>query len=403
MSNVKIRDIRVILTAPAGIDLVVIKVETTEPGLYGLGCGTFTQRYSLVKYAVEEYLKPLLVGKSVDNIEDIWQLSYSNSYWRNGPVLNNAISGIDEALWDIKGKMAGMPVYQLLGGKCRDGVAVYRHADGSTKEEVVENLREYIEQGYHYLRAQLGMYGGINGKTQGMFSPENLPEGVYFDPAVYMRSTLDLFEYIRHELGNEIEICHDIHERLAPMDAINFIRDAEQYKLFFIEDPFSPEQVEWFKILRMHSCAPIAMGELFNNQNEWKNLISKNLIDFIRVHISQIGGITPAKKLAIFSEAFSVRTAWHGPNDITPVGVAAHLHVDLTSPNFGIQEFAGFTEQEREVFPGCPEVRNGYLYANDNPGLGIDINEKAAEKYPCQFRTHDWLKARLPDGTAVRP
>ena len=142
MSNVKIRDIRVILTAPAGIDLVVIKVETTEPGLYGLGCGTFTQRYSLVKYAVEEYLKPLLVGKSVDNIEDIWQLSYSNSYWRNGPVLNNAISGIDEALWDIKGKMAGMPVYQLLGGKCRDGVAVYRHADGSTKEEVVEILKE---------------------------------------------------------------------------------------------------------------------------------------------------------------------------------------------------------------------------------------------------------------------
>ena len=204
--------------------------------------------------------------------------------------------------------------------------------------------------------------------------------------------------------NTELNVLDEINKGATMgMDAINFIRDAEQYKLFFIEDPFSPEQVEWFKILRMHSCAPIAMGELFNNQNEWKNLISKNLIDFIRVHISQIGGITPAKKLAIFSEAFSVRTAWHGPNDITPVGVAAHLHVDLTSPNFGIQEFAGFTEQEREVFPGCPEVRNGYLYANDNPGLGIDINEKAAEKYPCQFRTHDWLKARLPDGTAVRP
>lgn len=403
MSNVKIRDIRVILTAPAGIDLVAVKVETTEPGLHGVGCGTFTQRYTLVKNAVEEYLKPLLVGKSVDNIEDIWQLSYSNSYWRNGPVLNNAISGVDEALWDIKGKMAGMPVYELLGGKCRDAVAVYRHADGKNKEEVVDSLAAYIEQGYHYLRAQVGLYGGISGEESKMFSPEHLPDGVYFDPSKYTKKTLELFDHIRDKLGFDVEICHDIHERLAPIDSINFIKAAEEYKLFFMEDPFSPEQLQWFSMLREHATTPIAMGELFNNPNEWKSLISRNLIDYIRLHVSQVGGISQAKKIAALAEAFSVRTAWHGPGDITPIGVAAHLHVDLTSPNFGIQEFAGFSDAEREVFPGCPEVRRGYLYANDAPGLGIDIDEKAAAKYPCQFRSHDWLKARLPDGTAVRP
>ena len=170
-----------------------------------------------------------------------------------------------------------------------------------------------------------------------------------------------------------------------------------------MEDPFSPEQLQWFSMLREHATTPIAMGELFNNPNEWKSLISRNLIDYIRLHVSQVGGISQAKKIAALAEAFSVRTAWHGPGDITPIGVAAHLHVDLTSPNFGIQEFAGFSDAEREVFPGCPEVRRGYLYANDAPGLGIDIDEKAAAKYPCQFRSHDWLKARLPDGTAVRP
>lgn len=405
MSSVTIREIHTILTAPAGVDLVVVKVETSEPNLYGLGCATFTQRYEAVKTAVDEYLRPLLVGKCVDNIEDIWQLSMGNSYWRNGPVLNNAISGVDEALWDIKGKMAGMPVYQLLGGKCRDGAAVYRHADGRDEKEVLENIQKYIEQGYHYVRAQMGTYGGqMNGARQAtMHSPEFLPEGAYYDPAQYVRRTCNLFEYLRSHLGFEVELCHDVHERLSPIDALRLAKELEPIKLFFLEDVLPPEQVEWFRVFRNQLAVPLAMGELFNNPLEWRGLITEHLIDFIRVHISQIGGLTAAKKLATLCETFGVRTAWHGPNDITPVGVAAHLHLDLTTPNFGIQEFAGFTPQEQEVFPGCPEVRGGYLYANEKPGLGIDIDEKAAARYPCEHRDHGWLRARLPDGTAVRP
>lgn len=404
MGQVTIRDIRAILTAPAGIDLVVVKVETSEPGLYGLGCATFTQRYAAVKVAVEEYLKPLLVGRDAANIEDLWQLAAGNSYWRNGPVLGNAISGVDEALWDIKGKLAGMPVYSLLGGKCRGAAAVYRHADGRDPAEVLENVCRYQEEGYRYVRIQMGTYGGqMNGGKQQLHSPDTLPEGAYYDPAQYVRGTVKLFDYIRAKVGDTLELCHDIHERLTPMEALRLAKALEPYRLFFLEDALPPEQLDWFRVLRGQAAVPLAMGELFNNPLEWKPLVAEHLIDYIRVHISQIGGLTPAKKLATFCEAYGVRTAWHGPNDITPVGVAAHLHLDLASPNFGIQEFAGFTEAEQEVFPGCPTVKDGYLYANEKPGLGIDLDEAKAAKYPCQFRDHGWLRARLPDGTAVRP
>lgn len=411
MSNITIRNVKAIPTAPANVNLVAVKVETSEPELYGVGCATFTQRSEAVVTAVEEYLKPLLIGRSVDNIEDIWQSMMGNSYWRNGPVLNNAISGVDEALWDIKGKLAGMPVYQLFGGKCRQGAAVYRHVDGASPEEVEDNARKYMEEGYRYVRCQQGVYGGnmtLGGGQPGTSSAnrfhltENPPKGAYFDPKSYMRSTYKLFDHLRSTLGDEIELLHDVHERLAPVDAVAFAKEMEQYKLFFLEDLFAPEQIGWFRMVRSQSATPIAMGELFNTPLEWQGLVTDRLIDFIRIHISQIGGITPARKVAALCEPFGVRTAWHGPNDITPVGVAAHLHVDLATPNFGIQEFAGFTEQEQEVFPGCPEVRDGYLYPNEKPGLGVDIDEEAAKKYPCTYHENHWLWARLPDGTAVR-
>lgn len=406
--SITIRNVKAIATAPRDINLVAVKIETSEPGLYGVGCATFTQRSDAVVVAIENYLKPLLIGKCVDNIEDIWQLLYGSSYWRNGPVLNNAISGVDEALWDIKGKLANMPVYQLLGGKCREGVAVYRHADGPCPEVVEENVRKFMEQGYHYVRVQQNTYGGsmmgMKGKTSASFhTPENAPDGSYFDPKSYMRNSLKLFDYLRSKVGFEVELMHDVHERLAPIDGVAFAKEVEQYKLFFLEDLFSPEQTQWFRMVREQCATPIAMGELFNNPNEWRPLIAEGLIDFIRIHVSQIGGITPAKKLASLSEAFGIRTAWHGPGDITPIGVAAHLAVDLTSPNFGIQEFNGFSEEEKVVFPGCPEVRDGYMYANDKPGLGIDIDEEAAAKFPCRYHNNKWLWARLPDGTCVRP
>ena len=401
---VTIRNIKTILTAPRGIDLVVVKVETSEPGLYGLGCATFTQRWAAVATAVEEYMKPLLVGHCVNDIEDIWQTAMGSSYWRNGPVLNNAISGVDEALWDIKGKMAGMPVYDLLGGKCREAVSVYRHTDGATPEEVEENVRRYMEDGYRYLRCQMGTYGGQMGKgKQRVISPENSKPGAYYDPNQYCAGVVKLFSHLRDKLGYEVELLHDIHERLTPAQAIGLAKKLEPYQLFFLEDALSPEQMGWFSHFRNQTAVPLAMGELFNNPIEWNELISKRLIDYIRVHVSQIGGLTPARKLAALCENFGVRTAWHGPGDLSPVGVVAQLHLDLAIPNFGIQEFSGFSPEEEEVFPGCPQVRNGYLYANDKPGFGIDIDEKKAAMYPCSYREPGWLLARTTDGTAVRP
>ncbi len=400
MGNIKIRDIRAICTAPSRINLVVVKVETTEPGLYGLGCATFTQRHKAVACAVEEYMKPMLVGRDVDNIEDIWQTSMVSSYWRNGPVLNNAISGVDQALWDIKGKLAGMPVYQLFGGKCREAVPVYHHADGRDPIEVEEHAISFIEQGYRYVRCQMGMYGG---KNQKIVKPDNAPNGAYYDPAAYARSIPMLFDHLRNKLGFEIELLHDVHERLQPIDAVRMAQELEPYRLYFLEDPLAPEQVEWFQLIRQRSSTPIAMGELFNNPNEWMPLIQNRLIDYIRVHISQIGGLTPARKLANLCEAFSVKTAWHGPGDVSPVGHAANLHLDISSSSFGIQEWNGFSEAEEEVFPGCPQIRNGYAYLNDKPGLGIDIDEEKAAKFPCHDRLPEWTQTRWPDGSSVRP
>jgi mannonate dehydratase len=380
--------------------LVIVKVETSEPGLYGVGCATFTQRHLAVRTAVEEYLKPFLISKDPLRIEDLWQTMWVNSYWRNGPVLNNAISGVDMALWDIKGKLAGMPLYQLFGGKCREGAAVYRHADGRDEVEVVDRVQSYIEQGYQYVRCQLGGYGG---KERPRPAPEQAQSGVYYDPKIYARSVPRLFEHVRSQVGFDVELLHDIHERLVPIEAIRLAKQLEQYQLFFLEDPFPPEQNEWFQLLRQQCAVPIAMGELFNNPHEWTSLITNHLIDFIRAHISQLGGLTPARKLALFSEAFGVRTAWHGPGDTSPVGHAANLHLDINSHNFGVQEWSGFTEEVQAVFPGCPQVRNGYMYPNEQPGLGIDIDEKEAAKYPCNDGPPTWTLARTPDGTAARP
>jgi len=398
--NLTIREVRVILTAPARSRLIVVKVETSEPGLYGLGCATFTQRPLAVKAAVDDYLKPFLVGKDPQRIEDIWQTSWVNSYWRNGPVLNNAISGVDMALWDIKGKLAGMPLFQLLGGKCREAAAVYRHADGADEHEVEDNVRRYMDEGLHHIRCQMGGYGGRNPISR---RPEGALPGAYFDPVAYAQSVPRLFEHLRKRIGYGVELLHDIHERLQPIDAVRLAKDVEPYRLFFLEDPLPPEQPEWFRMIRQQSATPIAMGELFNHPLEWIPLVKERLIDFIRVHISQIGGITPAKKMAAICELFGVRTAWHGPGDVSPVGHAANLHLDLSSPNFGVQEWSGFPDPLPEVFPGCPEVRQGYMYPNDRPGLGIDIDEAQAAKYPCPPGPPDWTLTRTPDGTSVRP
>lgn len=422
----QITNVKCILTAPANIGLAVVKIETSEPGLYGVGCATFTQRLLPVRSAIEDHLKPLLIGRDPQRIEETWQLCYQNSYWRNGPVLNNAISGVDQALWDIKGKVANMPVYQLLGGKVREAAALYRHADGRDPQEVLDNVLRLKEEGYRHIRCQMGGYGGI-GKQQtqtgsynnvavygGVGRPQyglnNAQPGEYFDPDVYALSIPRMFEYVRSAIGFDTHLLHDVHERLAPIEAVRLAKALEPYRLFFLEDPLAPEDQEWFKVIRQHAATPIAMGELFTHPLEWKPLIVNQLIDFIRVHISDIGGITPARKLAALCESFGVRTAFHGPGDVSPIGHAANVHLDVVVPNFGIQEFSGFNDALEEVFPGCPQVRNGFLYPNDRPGLGIDIDETLAARHPihpnmAQFKDGvvDWTQSRLPDGTLWRP
>jgi mannonate dehydratase len=399
-SVIRIRDIKTIMTQPGRSRLVIVKVITTEPGLYGLGCATFTQRVFAVQSAIERHLKPFLVGRDVARIEEIWQMAMVHGYWRNGPVLNNAISGVDQALWDIKGKRAGMPLFQLFGGKSREAAAVYVHADGRDPQEIEANVRKLVEQGFRYVRIQMGGYGG---QPIDLAKPEYAPEGNYFDPRAYSRSMLNMIEYVRGQTDKAIELLHDVHERLHPIDALQFAKDVEPYKLFFLEDVLSPEDIGWFKTIRQQSATPLAMGELFNNPHEWRGLITEHLIDFIRTHISQIGGITPARNLAIFAGTFGVRTAWHGPGDTSPVGHAANLHLDVWAPNFGIQEWYQPSQLEYEMFPGLPQVRNGYLYPNDLPGLGIDIDEQLAAKYPCDEIVDKWTQTRLPDGSPARP
>jgi len=417
LPRLKITDIKTIMTAPNGIRLVVVKVLTTEPGLYGLGCATFTQRAGVVQTAVDEYLKPFLIGRDPDEIEDIWQSAYVSSYWRNGPVLFNAMSGIDMALWDIKGKRANMPLYQLLGGKCRFAADLYYHASGRDFQEVEESVRKAMEAGYRYIRAQvavpgLATYGARGTRQPATASPaapaESGPTSPVdvWEPGAYVRIVPKLFEHLRSRLGEEVELLHDVHERISPAQAVQLCRDLEPFHLYFVEDPLPPEENDHFPHLRRQTSVPIAMGELFNTQHEYVPLIANRLIDFIRIHISQIGGLSPARKVAAMGEYFGVKTAWHGPGDVSPVGHAAGLALELSTYNFGVHEGYVFPPETREVFPGCPEVRNGYLYANEAPGLGIDVDEKLAAKFPYPSGEpfdFNWGTTRRRDGTVIRP
>lgn len=395
-----ITNIKTILTAPEGINLIVVKVETDQKDLYGLGCATFAYRELAVKSVVEDYLKPLLLNRDVSKIEDIWHLMYNNAYWRNDAISNNAISGVDMALWDIKGKMAGMPVYELLGGKSREGVPFYRHVNGKTLNEIVERIEQCRKENIRHVRIQWGLYGGI---TKELNKPLHSEPGMYMNPTQYMLDTINLFEHVRKTCGNDIELIHDVHERLAPQDAIYLAKQLEKYRLFFLEDPLPPDQTEWLRHLRSQCATPIGIGELFNNPKEWEYVIKDRLIDFIRIHISQIGGFTPARKLQVLAEYFGVRTAWHGPGDVSPVGHAANVHLSLHAHNLGVLEWTSFSEVMYQVFPGMPIAKDGYLYTNDKPGFGIDIDEELAKKYPIKTNITKWTQTRLPDGTLVHP
>jgi mannonate dehydratase len=310
------------------------------------------------------------------------------------------------ALWDIKGKRAGMPVYELLGGKVRDAVPLYAHADGRDMQEVEQNVRKYMDEGYRHVRAQMGGYGGGGMIPPGKGSrPAAGFAGPAFDEELYVETIPKLFEHLRLKLGKDVKLLHDVHEHLTPTMAVEFAKRMEPYRMFFVEDILPPEQIAWFRQIRQVTSTPMAMGELFTHVMEWTTLISERLIDFVRCRVSQTGGITAAKKTAALCEAFGVRTAFQEGGDNDPINQLASYHVDLAIPSFGIQEENHFPPLVHEMMPGTAQLKGGYLYGSDGPGLGIDLNEAMAAKYPLEPPPgrDNWTTVRGMDGSLVKP
>lgn len=404
--SLKVTAVRAIVTAPEGIPLVVVRVDTSDPGLYGLGCATFTQRFAAVAAAVDEHMGPLVVGRSPADIEDITRLIHYSAYWRNGPVLNNALSGIDQALWDIMGKRAGMPVYELLGGRSRAGVEVYSHAAGATADETLDAAEVLLEQGYRHVRLQvggpgLGTYGAPGSRGGYPRSPH--PDG--WDVRQYLHDTPRLFAAARERLGSSVSLMHDVHSRLTPKQAIVLARALEPYALSFLEDVIPPEHYDQLPAVRAASPVPIAVGEQVGSVTDAARLIKDGGVDLLRLHTSAVGGLTPTRKLVALAELLGVRTAFHSPGDISPVGVAANLAVDVSTPAFGYQESHTYNDATHEVFPGTPVVRDGHLYPSEQPGWGVDIDEDAAAKFPPTKFLHERWSARVrrPDGGLEAP
>jgi mannonate dehydratase len=389
----KITEVRVIVTNP-GRNYVLVKILTSEPGLYGVGDATLNGRELAVAEDLEKYLAPVLIGRDPEAVEDIWQFLYRGPYWRGGPIQMTALAGVDLALWDIKGKRAGLPVYQLLGGRTRIGALAYTHANGNDFTEVEDGIRSAMERGFKVVRAQVaiagleGTYGTASkpkpGEVSGAAAPGNLPSVELFEPGPYLRTIPKLFAHLRSKLGEEVELLHDAHERLNPQEAARLAQELEPFHLFYLEDVLRPEYKESFRLVREHSTTPLAMGELFNTLWDCVPLIKEQLIDYIRCDLGHIGGITNARKIAALAEAFQVKTAWHGPADVGPPTHAANVSVDISIPNFGVQEMVFFPDATNEVIPGAPEFRDGYMMARETPGLGTDVNEELAKKYPYQ-------------------
>jgi len=403
----KIKEIKVIRTrAPA--TWVIVKVITDQPGLYGIGSAHDYNATGAVAAAIEEWMAPRLIGRDASRIEDIWQSTYTSGYWRTGPTHNAALGGIDIALWDIKGKEAGMPVYQLLGGPCRAAVPCYAHAVGKDLKALEEDVQRYIDDGWQVVRCQLGEYG-----SEGLIEPSKArrpknawPQTRVFDEELYVDTVVEMFEHLRSKFGYRIKLNHDVHEHLKPNLAVQLAKRLEPYRLFFLEDLLPPEQLAYYRQVRQQCATPQAVGELFTNVQEWLPLISERLIDFIRTRVSKAGGITPARKIAHLCAWFGVQTAWQEGGNTDPVNITAALHLDMASWNFGIQEENWFTKEELEAFPGHPVLEHGYMYLSDKPGLGIDIDEKKAAALVDKERARApryVAEDRKADGTVIRP
>ncbi len=402
----KITGIQTIRTRANGTWLFV-KVLTDQPGLYGIGSVNDHFRTPVMQAAVDN-LAPRLIGRDTGRIEDTWRSLHFSGYWRNDAVTNTVQAGIDMALWDILGKEAGMPVYRLLGGKVRSAVLAYAHAGGNDLIELEDDVRRYMAEGYSVIRCQLGPYGGggfLQGKEAG-FPSDHWPQTAAFDDEAYLDALPRMFEHLRNKIGFEPKLTHDVHEHLMPHNAVHLAKRLEPYRLFFLEDLLPPEQVGWYRQVRQACVTPQAMGELFTNPHEYMPLLTERLIDFVRVRVSKGGGITQCRKIAAVCEMFGVRTAWQEGGDNDPINQMAAVHLDLASPSFGVQEENHFSPEEYDIFPGHARLTGGYLYANDTPGLGVDIDENRARTLlnpELAARSYLYPEDRRRDGEIVPP
>lgn len=397
----RITGARVIVTCP-GRNFVTLKIEV-EGGLTGLGDATLNGREMAVVAYLESHVVPALIGRDARRIEDIWQFLYRGAYWRRGPVTMRAIAAVDVALWDIKAKAAGMPLYDLLGGASREGVLVYGHANGADIDETADAVGHYVEMGYRAVRAQSGVPGvhlayGV-GRGTLAYEPADaaLPTETRWDTPAYLRFVPRLFERLRDRFGLELNLLHDVHHRLTPMEAARLGRSLEPFDLFWIEDPTPAENQQALRLVRQHTTVPIAIGEVFNTIWDAKELVSEQLIDYLRMTVVGSGGITHLRRVADYASLWQVRTGCHGATDLSPVTMGAALHFDLWVPNFGIQEYMRHTAETDAVFPHAYRFDNGYLHPGDAPGHGVEIDEALAEKFP--YRPASLPVARLGDGT----
>ena len=397
----KIVSARVIVTCP-GRNFVTLKIETDQ-GVYGIGDATLNGRELSVVSYIQDHVVPCLIGKDPRRIEDIWQYLYRGAYWRRGPVTMRAIAAVDVALWDIKAKMAGMPLYQLLGGRSREGVMVYGHANGSDLAHTVEEVGRYIDMGYKAVRAQSGIPGiemayGV-GRGQLYYEPADaaLPTETVWDTRKYLTFIPSLFETLRETYGPQTALLHDVHHRLTPIEAGRLGKALEPFDLFWMEDCTPAENQEAFRLVRQHTTTPLAVGEIFNTIWDCKDLIQNQLIDYIRATIVGAGGITHLRRIADFAALYQVRTGCHGATDLSPVTMGAALHFDTWVPNFGIQEYMRHTPETDSVFPHDYSFDRGLMLVGEAAGHGVDIDEALAERYP--YKPACLPVARLEDGT----
>jgi len=382
----RITDAKVIVCSP-GRNFVTLKI-TTEDGIYGLGDATLNGRELAVASYLTDHLIPILIGRDARRIEDAWQYLYKGAYWRRGPVTMAAIAAVDTALWDIKGKSLGAPVYQLLGGASRDAVLVYGHASGSDIEDTVKAVSEYVALGYKAIRVQSGIpglpstYGVGRGKMYYEPAEIDAPVENVWSSELYLDFVPTLFERVRREFGANLHLLHDAHHRLTPIEAARLGKSLEPYHLFWLEDPVPAELQESFRLIRRHTTTPLAVGEVFNNIHDCQQLIQEQLIDYIRTTVVHAGGISHLRKIAGLAEMYHVRTGSHGATDLSPVCMAAALHFDLSVHNFGIQEYMRHTEETDRVFPHAYSFSGGMMLPGDKPGLGVDLDENLAARYP---------------------